>query len=331
MLAIRLEVADLASVRFSYSPMLETVFSLSSWRPNHTNAVYRSWLAETAVRVERLDWPLLRVLRGPKGWVPDFLTPRPTAARPDIDTELEIVRRTAPELVLHDLAGSHGADLPEPLASLAQDPAALAERLADAFAGYWDAVMAPRWPRVTSLLQADITYRSHRIATGGAAALFDDLNPRITWSDGVITLDEPTLDADVEVSGRGLPLLPSLFAHSVAAWIDADQPPSLTYPARGRGTVIGGPASLSSPLDALLGRTRAALLRALGDPSSTTQLAHAFQLTPGAVSQHLSVLHANGLLTRARAGHQVIYMHTDLAAHLVRAHEQIDQGAHLSP
>lgn len=320
MLHIRLEVADLAAVRFSYSPLLETVFSVSSWQagPSSRNAIFRPWFEQTAHRVDQVDWALLHVLRGTRGWIPDFLTPRPGKAQPDIVAELDAVRRTAPDVVIRDLAASHGTALPEPLASLVRDPERLAHRFADAFAGYWEAVVAPRWPRISAVLQADITYRSHRIAAGGADLLFADLDEQITWSDGVIAVDTPALEADIEVSGRGLPLVPCLFGGSVTAYIDAGQPPALTYPARGRGTLLTGPSDLGGPLAALLGRTRAQLLHALHEPSSTTQLAQAFQITPGAVSQHLAVLHQNGLLTRARSGHHVLYRQAPLAVELLR-------------
>lgn len=320
MLRIRLEVTDLAAVRFSCSPLLETVFSLKSWlvgRSRH-DAMLRAWFEQTAQRTDRLDWALLRVLRGPRGWIPDFITPRPGRTQPDVLAELEDVRRTAPDVVVRDLAASHGTRLPEPLAALVEDPERLAGRLADALAGYWAAVVAPRWPRIASALQADITHRSHRIAVGGAELLFADLAEQITWSDGVIAVDTPALDADIDVSGRGLPLVPRLFGSGVTAYIDVGLPPALTYPARGRAALLSAQPDVGSPAAALLGRTRARLLHALDEPASTTQLARAFQLTPGAVSQHLAVLHENGLLTRARSGRQVLYRQSPLAAELLR-------------
>ena len=317
MLTIRLDVEDLASVRFAYSPMQEAAFSLPAWIPGHRAAVYRPWLSATAIGLDDVDWPLLLALRGQRGWLPDFLTPWPRTARPDLQTELDDIRATPDELVLHDLHGSHGDELPAPIVELSTRPGELAARIADAFAGYWRAVMASRWLRMTAILEADITYRSHRIATGGAAALFKDLDPRIRWEGGLVLFDESRLDADVEVSGRGLPLMPSIFPSGVTAVIDPGQPPILTYPARGRGTLTIEPDAAPEGLAALLGRTRAALLAGLEEPASTSHLAELYRLTPGAVSQHLGVLAANGLLTRSRSGHRVLYWRTALADRLV--------------
>lgn len=323
MLRIRLEVADLAAVRFSWSPLLETVFSLRVWRaaPTDRTAGFRPWLAQTARSLDHVDWDLLHALRGPRGWIPDFLTPRPDGARPDIAAELEAVANTDPDAVVRDLAASHGSALPEPLGALAQHPRDLARRLADALQVYWAAAVEPRWPEIAAILHADITYRSHRIAVGGAALLFEDLGPRLRWSDGVLRIDAPGLESEVEVSGRGLPLLPCVFGGGVTAFIDPGQPPALTYPARARGTLLVPAPDAERSLEALIGRTRARLLAALDEPSSTTALARTLRITPGAVSQHLAVLHANGLVVRARSGRHVLYRRTALGAGLLAHHD----------
>jgi DNA-binding transcriptional ArsR family regulator len=66
----------------------------------------------------------------------------------------------------------------------------------------------------------------------------------------------------------------------------------------------------SEDLTALLGRTRARLLIALAEPNSTTALARRLAVTPGAVSQHLSVLRSSGLVTRTRVAGSVLYRRT---------------------
>jgi DNA-binding transcriptional ArsR family regulator len=66
--------------------------------------------------------------------------------------------------------------------------------------------------------------------------------------------------------------------------------PTLVYPSRGILTLweTGAPAAPDA-LAALIGQTRAALLATLAQPASTTHLARRLSLTPGAISQHLSV------------------------------------------
>jgi hypothetical protein len=318
MLTIRLEVADLASVRFAYSPLQEAVFSLNAWTPGHPDGIYRDWLLESAGNLDPLDWPLLTSLRAEGGWRPDFVTPRPGGARPDVRTELDTIRATPAGRVRADLLASHGTDLPGPLAELAADPVRLADRLADVLGDYWSAVLQPRWAQMQALLEADITYRCHRIATGGAVALFEDLDETISWSDGLLRLDYDLLEHDVEVAGRGLPLVPSIFPRKPSAVIDPDLPPFLTYPARGWASLLARPDDTRTTLSALLGATRARLLEDLSEPASTTQLARRYGLTPSGINQHLGVLTNAGLLSRARFGHSVHYRRTPLGDALVR-------------
>jgi DNA-binding transcriptional ArsR family regulator len=94
----------------------------------------------------------------------------------------------------------------------------------------------------------------------------------------------------------------------------------------GVGPIIDGVELLWQPgesgpqaLARVVGRSRADLLSALDAPRSTTDLARHLELSPGAVSQHLSALRAAGLLTAARHGRAVLYMRTPLADRLQSA------------
>jgi DNA-binding transcriptional ArsR family regulator len=67
----------------------------------------------------------------------------------------------------------------------------------------------------------------------------------------------------------------------------------------------------------LLGAPRARLLILLDRPASTTELAHRLVVSPSAVSQHLRVLRAAGLLSKARSGRSVLYLRSPLGDQLV--------------
>ena len=45
----------------------------------------------------------------------------------------------------------------------------------------WDALVAPYWPRIEELIEADIGYRSHRLVTLGLRGMLDGLHPGIRW------------------------------------------------------------------------------------------------------------------------------------------------------
>lgn len=94
--------------------------------------------------------------------------------------------------------------------------------------------------------------------------------------------------------------------------MDRPWQPTLIYPARGIGALLGGRAAASAPLARLLGRTRALVLTDLADPASTATLAARHGLAASTVSAHLTALEGAGLLTRRRHGHEVRYRRTPL-------------------
>jgi len=95
------------------------------------------------------------------------------------------------------------------------------------------------------------------------------------------------------------------------------------YAARGAGRVweCGPDAETADALGALLGRTRATILTRLAIPLSTTQLARELEQSPATISQHLSILRRNGLLTSWRSGRSVLYRRTPLASSFVAMSE----------
>src|SRR6266700_2012501 len=186
---------------------------------------------------------------------------------------------------------------------------------------YWQACLKPSWPRIHALLEADIVYRSRRLALGGARALFADLDGRVRWDDGVLYVDRHRGEHHVlDIDGRGLPLVPSLFCRGAVSYISMREPPVIAYPARGRATVWEtAPVRDSAHLVGLLGAPRARLLVLLARPATTTELAHRLAVSPSAVSQHLRVLRAAGLLNRARSGRSVLYLRSPLGDELAGA------------
>ncbi|MFF4778143.1 helix-turn-helix domain-containing protein [Microtetraspora fusca] len=193
----------------------------------------------------------------------------------------------------------------------------LRDAVCDLLRQYWEIAVKPMWPQMRLVLEADMTYRARQLAVGGARLLFAGMHPSLRWHDGVLHIDKMISHHRVAAAGRGLLLMPSVFAHKPAPPLSPEEPPSLVYPSRGVATLwTAAPATDEPALVSLLGPPRARLLRLLEEPLPTAELARRLRATPSAVSQHLRVLYATGLVTRARDGRQVLYRRSSLGDRL---------------
>ncbi|WP_169946308.1 helix-turn-helix domain-containing protein [Microbispora sp. H11081] len=325
MISFVLDVEDLADTRFALSPLTDTVLSLRVLRDPGLSAVHLPWRRSVLGTLGTLDTDLLMSLVAERFTVPDFLTPRPATFAPGFEEELAAVRRTPPDVVRRDLAATHApAPVPEPLRDAAADGDAAVVRLRDAVCDllgrYWEIAVRPMWPQMRLVLEADMTYRARQLAVGGARLLFAGMHPNLRWDDGVLHVDKVISSFRVAASGRGLLLVPAVFAHKPAPPVVPEEPPTLVYPSRGVATLwTPAPVADETALVSLLGAPRARLLGLLGEPLPTVEIARRLRVTPSAVSQHLRVLHATGLVARARDGRQVLYRRSALGDRLTGA------------
>jgi DNA-binding transcriptional ArsR family regulator len=314
----RFAADDLARLRFAFSPMWELVASLRVLRAPARHSVHLSWLRAVRPRLGSLDLSELFALAPTYGYIADFLTPPPDTPLPDFAAELARVRLTVPEKAAEEAGWVRTPDA-RSIARFQADPVAGVQRVADTLGAYWELALAEFWPRVYGLLEADLMWRSRQLATGGARDLFADLHASVRWEgDRLTTTGKEDWCHAGEMGGDGLLLVPSAFRWPDIATMTEPYQPMLVYPARGVGTLWeAGPPPAPGALAALIGKTRAQLLLSLCQPASTTALARRMSLTPGAVSQHLSVLGGNGLVASRRLGREVLYRRTPTGDALV--------------
>ncbi|MGC4942627.1 ArsR family transcriptional regulator [Kribbella sp. DT2] len=317
MISFTLGVEDLADTRFAVSPSQETVFSVWVLRDPGRYPLHLPWRRSVLRRISPADHRLLLALVGDSRALPDFLTPRPTTFFRTFEEELAGVRETPARIVRRDLLATHAPGrLPDVLAEI-DDAERLLELICDLLQRYWDTILLPLWSRLKLVLEADITYRARQLATGGARALFADLHPNVRWDDGVLRIEKMIGQHHVGAGGRGLLLAPSVFAYKPVPPMDPSEAPMLAYPARGLATLWSTePTTDATALAALIGAPRATLLGLLSEGPPTSELARRLKVTPSAVSQHLKVLHASGLVTRTRDGRQVLYRRSGLGDQL---------------
>ncbi|MEV0805694.1 ArsR family transcriptional regulator [Micromonospora sp. NPDC050200] len=322
---LRFETADVAGVRFAVSPVWETVSSFWALEDPVRHAVHLPWIdrarrvlrrPEVAVRVR----PLTELTR-PRRWLPDFLTPPPTRPDVEFDEQLDQIAATPSDVVVRDLLATTPSCPLSPFgAALRDDPRGLLPQLVTALRVWHDEAVAPDWPRMRALLDADIAHRAGTLAEHGAGRFFDHLHPSLRWAGDRVVSDDPWR-LDFDLGGRGLALNPGVFTDRRVLWnLLEDSPPGGTYPVRAVATLWEAvPAPPGDPLARVIGSGRAALLHLLENPATTTDLARRTGMSAGNVSQHLAALHAAGLVSRVRQGRHVRYRGTEAGAVLLRA------------
>lgn len=309
MLELSFTAADVAYTRFAFSPLWEVVSSVLVLKGELGQGLHTRWVDQARQRLDGFDWRLLGDLV-PRRMIPGFVCPPPTAPLPDLDDELAVLRATPAEQVAREVAAIPAITSPPPDV----------EALADVIQEYWNRVLAPFWPRIQTLLEADVQYRARRLTTGGASALFADLNPAVRWRDDRLLVDHLLVSARRGLRGKGLLLVPSafvwprVFSITVPGW-----QPTLRYPARGVAELwVTRKVTPSAALVGVLGATRARLLAELDNPASTKDLSGRTGLTSGGVNQHLTALKAAGLVSSHRVGRFVLYARTAIAESLLR-------------
>jgi DNA-binding transcriptional ArsR family regulator len=301
---------DLLHTRFAISPLFELQASVAALRDPGAHSVHLPWVRAARERLAGFDYAMLDVLLPDRGYAPDFFAPPPRSPLPDVADELERVRATDPAQVCRELGWRFGGDVPELVRPLLDDPTRGVEALVDVMTGYWDRALAPWWDQVRALLEADIRHRAGRLAEAGAIELFAELHGGVRWRLGTLEV-EAAADAVVELAGRGLQLVPSVFVWPrTGAMFDPPWQPSVIYAPRGVGDLWTPTGEGSDALADLVGRGRARILTALAAEASTTDLAKRLAVSPGGVSEHLGVLRRAGLVRARREGRSVLYSRT---------------------
>ena len=313
MVRYRFREDDLLRTRFAITPLIELVGAVYALRDPDRYAVHRPWADWARPRTAHLNLTLLDVAApfGTSFW-PVFVGLPPRAPRTDIDAELERVGATPPELVRAELVQTYPDGVPPAARPFVDAPASALGALVQQMRAFWDAALAPWWPAISAVLEAEVAARARRLAADGPRAAFADLHPTVCWRAGTLCV-HPTAKpaADVDLAGRGLLLVPAAFTWPVV-WPRTDPPwdPALVYPPRGIADLWAGGPPRDKALEALLGRRRARVLLELDRPASTLEIARRLGVSAGGVSDHLKVLREAGLVTGRREGREVIYART---------------------
>ncbi|ROR35734.1 DUF5937 family protein [Kitasatospora cineracea] len=319
MAELALPAGDLARIRFAVSPMWQVVSSFRLLRAGTADRVHRRWLDQVRPRTAAagLDRGWLAELIPPAGsYAPDFLTPAPATPAPTLEQELAALTAAPADRVRADLDHlRHHQGPPGPRArALHADPPAALPRLAQEIRAYWESALAPYWPRIRALLDADVFHRTRQLARHGTGRTLNTLHPQISWDGRTLHLARRARTLAGHTPGTGLLLVPTAFkGPGLSTRISPPDPPQLAYRARAVGDLWQPRGRTAAATAAVLGRARALLLAELDTPATTTELAHRTGLSPAHVSQNLTALRDAGFVTAHRTGRSVLYARTAVA------------------
>jgi hypothetical protein len=328
---------DLRNVRVgpTYGPLAETALSLerlvrTDWSraPSDPAEAIRfdGWRERVVRQVTPADRGLAHLLPRPM----DIITM--TGRAPSIDEGLEAVMSLPAWVVGMELADSAEGPFRAPgWAAVLAEPAAGARKdLADALRTYHDKAVAPHWPALSRLLEAERDRAVRLLSEQGIDRFLASRHPTILWDPPVLTIDTclPIGDQEAHLDGRGVVFVPSLFCPPgfpmCAAADDPDSSPIIHYPIARDATTMRGlweplaGAPTRSSLAALLGRTRAAVLDAVAcGPCTTGELARRAGVSAPSASEHAAVLRDADLIATRRDGKAVLHTVTPLGASLL--------------
>lgn len=319
MIRIELSDDDLSRTRLALSPLWELVGSLFLLHDATPEPEHAPWVAQAREAVRGMDLGPLTLDGGARRRCPDFMAPVPTEPLADVDAGLERLRTTDPAVVRRDVAECWPDGPPAAWEPFLADPRTMVDRLADHMRAYWTAALADDWPRVRAVLEGEMLGRARSLALAGPAAVLDELHPNARWRPPVIELHKKGKHHELSLAGRPLILVPMVFVTSfLIGCPDEEAAVALGYKSRG----IAGLWEPEDPgadgrLELLLGHGRAAVLRALERPATTTELARRLSYAPSTVSAHLDVLARGGLVERHRVQRRVYYSLNDTGSSLV--------------
>jgi DNA-binding HxlR family transcriptional regulator len=153
-----------------------------------------------------------------------------------------------------------------------------------------------------------VRHRSNTLAFYGPEEVFKDLHSAITYHQYVLYITKSN-DERVTPAGKGLLLIPLIFAWP-DLYVTADPPwqPTIAYTPRGVGNLwVTEQVKPSAALSELIGYGRSLVLEQLAVARTTSDLAQALTMTPGAISQHLGRLRQVGVVESVRIGTRVYH------------------------
>ncbi|CAM3297579.1 helix-turn-helix transcriptional regulator [Kibdelosporangium persicum] len=320
-------------IRTEPDPLWEVLLSLHMLQTRQGAVEFDGWRRQVR-RQLRPSVSLLTALARPSGYSPDFLTPDCDSA--DIEHGLDLMLATPPhELRTDILKLAAQSPVPQWTSSLADGDLGVLKDIVAAIRVYHSIALRPYWASIRTHIRADRDRRADLATDRGFETVLGTLHPGMRWRPPVLEVDYP-VDQDLDLKGRGLVLVPSFFCwQKPIKTADPARTPVLVYPVDRTldwMTTGGGDHSVASPrpesLTALMGRTRATVLKAIADTPllNTSTLAKTTGISLSGASQHVTVLRDAGLVVTHRHNGAAVHKLSSRGAVLLGAARKVWTG-----
>jgi DNA-binding transcriptional ArsR family regulator len=194
------------------------------------------------------------------------------------------------------------------------------QRITRAFSSGYAAILRPHWPAIRASHHTELTHHGRLLARQGTVGMLTNLAPGARWHDAQLDIDTPQ-HREIRLRGRGLALAPTAFWSGPPLLADApDQPVLLVYPSHTPTVFRIEPDH--DPLVGVLGPTRAAVLRLLGRPTVTKDIARRLGISRASASEHATALRAARLIVSQRDGKAVLHHATPLGLDLINTNSR---------
>jgi DNA-binding transcriptional ArsR family regulator len=240
--------------------------------------------------------------RGPS-LIPECSAPISPLAAASVTEQSDRLREVPAEKLTGLLqTGYDGRGFPPCWEAAGDEPRRWLSSMADASLDTWT-VIEPRWRAAGRLFDRELRRVGIAAVRGGMAALLNSLHPRISYANGTLTFAHPHQRC-VTLGRRRLVLMPMIAGRdSVLASFERPGVCCIGYPVRAPSP--GPPAASNGALAMILGQLRAAILQALRQPLTVSDLAADVHCAPTTATYHLHQLAAAGLIIREPCGIRV--------------------------
>lgn len=221
----------------------------------------------------------------------------------DPGEHLERMRETDRDVLLRELHGIFGDDVPPPWRPVVAAPQRWLRGVAEVMAATWEA-FTPLWGRAAGLFDREIERIGAAVVRGAPEAVLLGLGSRHHYHEGVLHIED-RFPEDFALQERTLAFVP-IISSSAPTLCELDRPDLVwlgyAMPGQGRLHSAGAVPAPSDALGVAIGSARALILRTLTTPATMSDIAGWIGATPPAATYHCRQLEAAGLLTRRRQG-----------------------------